>query len=193
MTRLVLAIFAVSLQPGANAPAPDKLFEHGRTFEQFVDHVTAQRDLWRRNTNEASVAPELVQRLARVGNGLRVLVVAEDWCPDSVNTVPFVAALASLAQVGLRIVDRAEGGSLMARHPASDGRLVTPTIILLRADVDVGAWVERPEPLQSLFHTLSNPESARLFAQRQVWYDADRGRTALSEFVALAERTATGR
>jgi hypothetical protein len=42
--------------------------------------------LWRRNIAEATVAPELVQRLTRVGNGLRVLVVAEDWCPDSVHT-----------------------------------------------------------------------------------------------------------
>ena len=81
----------------------------------------------------------------------------------------------------------------MARHPASDGRQVTPTVVLLRADIDAGAWVERPEPLQKLFHSLSNPQNARQFAQRQAWYDADRGRTTLSEFVALAERTATGR
>jgi hypothetical protein len=47
--------------------------------------------------------------------------------------------------------------------------------------------------LQRLFQSLSNPENARQFAQRQVWYDADRGRTTLSEFVALAERTAMGR
>lgn len=122
-----------------------------------------------------------------------MLVVAEDWCPDSVNTLPYIAALTSLAHVDTRIVDRTEGRSLMAQHPASDGRLVTPTVILLRANVDVGAWIERPVPLQKLFQSLFNPESARRFAQRQLWYDADHGRTTLSEFVALAERTATGR
>jgi hypothetical protein len=162
-------------------------------MEQFLAHVTVQQELWRRNVTESTVTPELVERLTRVGKDLRILVVAEDWCPDSVNTLPYIAALASRAQVALRIVDRSEGASIMARHPAFDGRQVTPTVVLIREGIDVGAWVERPIPLQKLFQSLANPESTRQFAQRQAWYDADRGRTTLSEFVALAERTATGR
>lgn len=192
MSRFVLPILAVLLQSGTSSLTTVELFAHGRTMEQFVSHVAAQQDLWRRNVTEATVAPELVQRLTRLAKGLRVLVVAEDWCPDSVNTLPYIAALASLAHVELRIVDRTQGRPIMARHPAYDGRLVTPTVVLIRDDRDVGAWVERPEPLQRLFRSLSDPESARQFGQRQAWYDTDRGRTTLSEFVALAEHTATG-
>jgi hypothetical protein len=36
----------------------------------------------------------------------------------------------------------------------------------------------------------SSPEKARQFAERATWYDEDRGRTTIAEFVALAERTA---
>jgi hypothetical protein len=193
VNRFIPTILAMLLQTGASSPAAVELFEHGRTMQQFLDRVATQQGLWRRNVTGVTVAPELVHRLTRVANGLRVLVVAEDWCPDSVNTLPYIAALTALAHVELHIVDRTEGRPLMNRHPASDGRVVTPTVVLLRADVDVGAWIERPEPLQKLFLSLSNPASARRFARRQAWYDADRGRTTLAEFVALAERTATGR
>jgi hypothetical protein len=66
-------------------------------------------------------------------------------------------------------------------------------VVLLRRGQDVGAWVERPAPLQRLFHSLADPASARQFADRERWYVADRGRTTLTEFVQLAERTSDGR
>ncbi len=131
------------------------------------------------------------QRFRRVGGDLRLLIVAEDWCPDSVHTVPYVAALAARAGVDMRIVDRGSGSAIMKRHPAPDGRGVTPIVVLLRRGIDVGAWVERPSVLQSLFQSIgTNSENARQFAQRQAWYKADSGRTTVAEVVALAEQNA---
>jgi hypothetical protein len=75
----------------------------------------------------------VVERFRRVGGDLRLLIVAEDWCPDSVHTVPYVAALAAQAGVDMRIVDRGSGAAMMKRHPAPDGRGVTPIVVLLRA------------------------------------------------------------
>jgi hypothetical protein len=166
------------------------LFTRGQTMEQFVQAAARQRESWTRNVAAAKIEPGMVDRFRRAGKELRLLVVAEDWCPDSVHTVPYVAALAAQAGVGLRIVDRGSGAAIMKRHPAPDGRAVTPVVVLLRRGVDVGAWVERPAVLQSLFQLIGNdPESARRFAQRQAWYDADRGRTTVAELVALAEQS----
>jgi hypothetical protein len=167
-----------------------RLFDAGDTWPQFLDKVEAQRELWRRTAAGAAVSPDLVNRVQREARGLQFLVVAEDWCPDSAYAVPYVARLADLTQVPLRIVDRLRGEQLMRAHPAADGRPVTPTIVLLRDGVDVGAWVERPEVLQQLFRSMSsNPESARQFAQRGNWYEADRGVSVLTEIVALVEQT----
>ncbi len=188
-----LVVIAIQLAPTGPRDVVG-LFERGLTFNQFIRGVTAQRQIWVKNAAEAAAAASLVDRLKRVSKGLRILVVAEDWCPDSANTLPYIAALTSRAHVNVRIVDRTHGEWLMKRHPAPDGRAVTPTIVLLRDDVDVGAWVERPAVLQRMFQSmLTNPESAKQFEQRQAWYDSDRGQTTLSEFVALAEQTATRR
>jgi hypothetical protein len=170
------------------------LFAQARTFEQFLETASAQRATWSRNAANSRIQPGLVSRLRVVGAGLRVLIVAEDWCPDSANTVPYIVTLASLAGVPARIVNREVGQPVMQRHRASDGRMVTPVVVLLRDVEDVGAWVERPQALQQQFLSLhAHPENTERFAQRQFWYDADGGRTTLAEFVELAERTAPGR
>ena len=166
------------------------LVERGRTIDQFAGAANVQRDRWLKNVADASAPPELVARLARVGKGLQILAVAEDWCPDSVNTIPYLAALASRAGIDFRIVQREDGASLMNRHRAPDGRTVTPTVVLIRDGNDVGAWIERPAVLQKLLQSMAqNPDAARRFADRQSWYDEDRGRTTMVEFVARAERS----
>ncbi len=92
--------------------------------------------------------------------------------------------------VPLRIVDRDIGAPLMARHTTRDGRPATPTIVFMRDGRDAGAWVERPAPLQELFFAMAtNPDSAKRFADRASWYDADHGRTTIAEVLAIAERT----
>jgi hypothetical protein len=172
----------------------EQLFERGRTWNQFFDAARAQREAWVKTTAGATLPPDLVARFRRVSAGLRLLIVAEDWCPDSVNVVPYIAGLASAVAVPLRIIGRQLGDALMDRHRTSDGRIATPTIVLLRGSDEVGAWVERPAIVQQWFLAMArDPESARQFGARQAWYDNDHGHTVLTEVIALAERTAAGR
>jgi hypothetical protein len=191
--RPVLLVFAVyaCVQAASEPMQPGRLFDSGLTFAQFIDRATIQRDAWLENASRTDVPHDAVNRLKRVRNGLRVLIVAEDWCADSVHTVPYIANLAAAAGVDLRIVGRAAGAAIMSAHRTRDGRPVTPIVVLLRHDHDVGAWVERPAALQQMFFAMAtNPDAARQFAERATWYDEDRGRTTIAELVALAERTA---
>jgi Thioredoxin len=191
MSLISLSVLLVwSLFQAAPHVEPTRLFDAGETWERFLDRVKMQRELWLRTASDATVSPELVERVRYAGRDLEVLVVAEDWCPDSAYSVPYVARLTALAHVPLRIVDRVTGEPLMRAHRTLDGRTATPTVVLLREGVDVGAWVERPAVLQDAFRSIgASPESARRFAQRGAWYEADRGVTVLKEIVALVEQT----
>ena len=185
----ISVLLAASLQAVPRAE-PGRLFEAGETYEQFLDGIEMQRELWLRTAAGAAVSPDLVERVQRVGQGLQLLVVAEDWCPDSAYSVPYVARLAFLAHVPFRVIDRARGETLLRAHRTADGRSATPTVVLLRVGGDVGAWVERPAPLQDLFRSIGDsPDSARRFSQRGEWYEADRGITVLKEIVTLIEQT----
>ena len=190
LISIVLLVAALPRVPAAVHATPDELFAGARTWEQFLDRVSAQRDLWLGTESAVAVPADLVERAKASRRGLRLLVVAEDWCPDSAFTVPYVARLARLSGIPLRVVDRATGEPLMSAHRTPDGRTATPTIVLLRGSRDAGAWVERPAELQRLFLSMSSDaESARRFSQRHTWYESDAGLTVLREVIALIEDT----
>jgi len=184
---LVALLYPASGQPRTNV---DRLFEGGKTWPQFLAGVSAQRDLWTKTESAVTVPPAVIERAKRASRGLQLLVVSEDWCPDSAYSVPYVARLAQSAGIPLRVLDRTAGESLMAAHRTSDGRTVTPTIVLARNGRDVGAWIERPAELQQMFFSMStNAENAKRFSQRHLWYESDGGVTVLKEVLALIEQT----
>jgi Thioredoxin len=186
-------LFVVALLHQASAvgvTAPDRFVESGRTWEQFLAGVSAQREVWLKTESAVTVPLDFIERAKKVSRGLQLLVVAEDWCPDSAYSVPYVARLAQAAGIPLRVIDRTAGEPLMLAHRTSDGRTATPTIVVLRNGRDVGAWVERPAELQQLFLSMStNPENAQRFSLRHLWYESDGGLTVLKEVLALIEQT----
>lgn len=177
--------------PGAPDGTTLAIFDKAAAWSDFLAGVKMQRERWVRNTERATVPPALAERMRRASHGLRLLIVAQDWCVDSANTVPYIARLAASAQIPVRVVDRVDGEALMARYRTRDARMVTPLVIVLRQDRVAGTWVERPAPLQQAFESmLKDPEARRRFENRQAWYDTDAGVTTMTEIVTLAERSA---
>jgi len=185
-----LLLVALLQQAAGQSATFERLFESGQTWQQFLAGVSAQRDLWLKTESAVTVSPDFVERAKNASRGLQLLVVAEDWCPDSAYSVPYIARLAQSAGIPLRVLDRKAGAPLMRAHPTSDGRSVTPTVVMWRNGRDVGAWVERPAELQQMFFSMStSPENAQRFSQRHLWYESDGGRTVLKEVLALIEQT----
>jgi hypothetical protein len=193
MVSLMLAVLAVVF-PAQSSQAPVTggagLFDQGRTWDEFLAGADARVETWRANAARSRPAESLVARFkAAAGDDLRVLVVAVAACSDSVHTVPYVAALAREAGVPLRIVDSTVGKPVMEAFLTPDGRGATATVALLRGDRIVGAWVERPEALQTW---LLGPGASLAMSERMErkfgWYEWDRGESTVAELVALAER-----
>jgi hypothetical protein len=189
LVATLLLLGSVSLASAGQSDV-ERLFDSGATWDEFVTTITAQRDVWTRTSARVQVSAAAVARFRRVSAGLRLLVVAEDWCFDSAQVVPYVVALATSAAVPLRIVNRQTGDALMKRHPTPDGRPATPTIVVLRGPEERGGWTERPAVMQRWFLTMAtDAESAKQFSNRQAWYEADQGRTTIDELIALAARS----
>lgn len=190
--RPLLLLIALGAASSASAQDAQAVFDRAMTYDAFLAKAQAQRPLWMERSGTARARQDVVARIKKRADHLAILVVAEDWCVDSANVIPYVADLARRASIPLRLIDRSAGDAIMQRHRTPDGRPATPTIVLLDHGRDVGAWVERPALLQQwLLSSLESPGAARRFADRQAWYDADRGRTSLSEIAAMIERATT--
>jgi Thioredoxin len=173
------------------APAIDYavLFDKGAPYREFLDHARARREEWLERSKDAKVEAEAVDRVRQLGSRRRLLVVAEDWCGDSSNTLPYLNKLAESAPdvLDLRIIDSSAGRPVMEAHRTPDSRAATPTVIVLdEAGTLVGAWVERPSVLQKWYleqqDVLSN---ADLLDKKYKWYREDQGKSAIREVVDL--------
>ena len=177
-----------------SGPAPDyaALYARGVPFAEFLANATAKQDEWRTRYRDALVRPELIEKAKALPGHYRLLVVAEDWCSDSAQSIPYLAKLVDAAPdtLEMRVITSKDGRAVMDAHPTPDGRGATPTVAVLTADgVLIGAWSERPAELEAWSIAQRKVLSQRdLHDQMATWYATDAGRSALTEILALLTR-----
>lgn len=171
------------------------LHASGQSFTDFVAAAKARREGWVRLADSAQVDAALVERARAAGGAWRLLVVAIDSCGDSMNTVPYVARLASLAGIDLRIVLPAVGRSVQETHRSLDGRVATPTFVLLDASgAERGCIVEQPRALRE-WSTLERSRASldSVHVGIRAFYARDGGASIAREAVEMLEAAAAGR
>jgi hypothetical protein len=195
LLALAAAVVAAGVSVGAS-PRQDidyaGLYAKGVTFAEFLENARARRDQWRAHYNDATVTPDLITRMRALPGKRRLLVVAEDWCADSVNTIPYIVRLVDGApeRLELRLIDSERGKAVMEAHRTPDGRAATPVVVVLAEDGRVlGAWTERPSSTQTWFlekqkTTMQKP----LHDELKDWYAKDAGKTTVAEIAEIVSR-----
>lgn len=192
--RPLLTLFLVVVLTGAVADDFLKnLYEQGQSYAAFLEEADRRKAMWEANTEKAGVPEDLLKRAVAVGETWHLLAVAVDGCSDSANVIPYLAALTDAVDgLNMRIIDSSVGRALMNAHRTPDGRAATPTIILLDSDFDnVGAFIERPAPLQEW--AMANKDElsdGEYMTQKFAWYDEDLGKTTMLEVIELMEAAA---
>jgi len=130
--------------------------------------------------------------VAALSGEWHLLVINEDWCGDAVNTVPHVARLAELASnLDVRIIGREANPDIMDTHLTNGSRSIPIVIALDERFVEHGWWGPRPGELQRWATDEGRLlEKDERYRHIRTWYARDRGRTTLTEVLALLERSA---
>ena len=68
-------------------------FEQGLTLQQYVEHMSVNRERFVDALDEVTLEPGDAHILKSLGKTRRVLVISEDWCGTCLAHVPFVAKL----------------------------------------------------------------------------------------------------
>ena len=192
---------ALVTAPGAATPsvAPDStlgaLYASGVDYAAFLGATAARRAQWLANSGAARIPADVLATARGLMGRWRLLVVAVDSCSDSVNTIPYLAALvAQVPGLEMRVVLPGPGKPVMEAHRTPDGRPATPTVVVLdAAGREAGCWVERPAVLQA--DALAARRDGRYDAfqtGKQAWYDADAGASTVREVVAVLAAAAAG-
>lgn len=165
----------------------EEAFRRGRTFSAFLDAVSANEDLWRATARRAALHEDALARIASVPGHWRLLVLADDWCGDAVNTLPVIARLAeAAANLDLRVLGREEAPEIMDRHLTGGARSVPVVILLDEQGAARGWWGPRPRILQAWFESRGRGmEKAERYLELRRWYARDRGVTTAREIADL--------
>ena len=162
-----------------------RLWQEALSYDQFVAaSAERHRPLW-----------EMVYRLARVpgggpGQAARLLVLAEDWCGDAVNTVPVIARWAETVKLPLRVLRRDQYPAVMDAYLTNGSRSI-PIVIALDAEFHpIGHWGPRPRELQAwVMANKDRMDKAERYKEVRRWYARDKGETTVREVrEAMGER-----
>jgi hypothetical protein len=169
-------------------------FLSGETFAEFMERPKKNGELWDALYKRAKLSDDVYARVARLRQQWHLLVLSEDWCGDSMNTLPAIARLTeATALIDMRIIGRDANPDLITAHLSGLSRSI-PVIMVLDDDFnECGWWGPRPGSLQAWVTEsgLALPKEER-YRQVRMWYARDQGQTAvheLLEIIAKAEAT----
>lgn len=165
-------------------------FHAGATFAELLARPKNNAELWEGIYKRASLSPESEERASALIGLRHILVLNEDWCGDSVNVLPYLARLEECCDhIELRILGRDANRDLMDAHLTGKSRSIPIAIVYDELFTEKGWWGPRPGPLQAwvLDEGLALPRPER-YRHIRTWYARDRGKTVVSEVVALMER-----
>lgn len=147
--------------------SPQQIFSKGLTFAEYLETMhTLQRQV-REQFETIPITDDVIAGFSdAMGNKnvKRILILTEDFCPDSAMNIPIAARLAdAIPALDLRIVRRSDYPDFAAQFPAADGRTRIPTLIFLDEDGIVGVWLERSQAANTLLDEfmVNNPRPLR--------------------------------
>jgi Thioredoxin len=92
-------------------------FEQGMTLQQYVDHMSVNRERFVEALEDVTIRPDEAKILDQLPGTRRVLVISEDWCGTCLAHVPFVAKLVEgRADIDLRLFPRDANLDLMDQY-----------------------------------------------------------------------------
>ena len=166
------------------------LWEAALPYHQFVQEATSNHDLWAGMYRIARIPDWALDAARSTGTKHHLLVLAEDWCGDGTNTIPYLAKLADQSRSQeVRVLRRDEHPEVMDRY-LTDGARSIPIVIALDRDFrELGYWGPRPVTLQAwVREARRSVERAKLYPQIRRWYARDKGESTLREVLDLLER-----
>ncbi len=164
-----------------------------------LDQTEEQKSFTRLNQSRmnkwdkiAKVDDETIQRVKGLRCKYTWLVLAEAWCGDVAQNLPFAAKLAdSTDLIDLKVIWRDENPNIMDRFLENGSRSI-PRIIALDDQWKVrGDWGSRPGPAKAILarhKTGSEWDKHAFHKELHLWYAKDKGHTVMNELLDLVDK-----
>ena len=165
-------------------------FEKALSYDDYVGLLEDNLPLHRLHYNKFKISPREEQIIKDI-KPLRILVLTEPWCGDSLAIFPVVRRIAEInGNWPLKILRRDENLDLMDQFLTRHARAV-PIFLFLREDGSlIFRFGPRPRAAQAIFETYREEfkagkiEKAEVIKKIRNFYAKNRGNAILNELLA---------
>ena len=138
------------------------------------------------------ISPELIQKLSEIDEPLTLLVIAEGWCGDAAQNLPFIHKMAEInPKIEIKVILRDEHPEVMNEFLSQGGKSIPKVIGLDPPTLEVlGEWGPSPASIQAgfLVNCLTLAKCSLEFTEYlHFWYAKDKGITLQSEFLTILD------
>lgn len=167
---------------------PDFLNEMERAYYNYrklnLARVSRLEKIYKPTDNALSI----IQKISSLQTWL---VITEDWCGDSAQSLPVIASLSEINNnISLKIVLRDSNLDLMDLY-LTHGKRSIPKLITFDNELnEIFQWGPRPQTAKSLVDELSKKglNKQEIIKQLHFWYAKDSGYSTESEIIELLSK-----
>ena len=121
-------------------------FYQGETIQDFLSKANELSDKYQQHIAEFSFDDDLLNRLAEMPAGMKVMVIAEPWSGDVLYFFPVLIRMAEKTGWEIRVFRRDSFPVLILPYRKDGLYHSIPVFVFYDADFnEVARWIERPE------------------------------------------------
>lgn len=123
-------------------------FAGGLTYVEYVAQIKSNKDQFDRNYQEFQLAEgdrEFFSGVNQSKGPLKVVALAEDWCPDVYRGLPIMARIVEAGDMELRVFPRDQNRDIMDAYLNQGVFMSIPVFAFFdRSFTPLCHWIERP-------------------------------------------------
>ncbi len=164
-----------------------QFYQQGVTWDEYFYAMRKYQRIMARNIAFCKLPEEDAAIWEKADGIAHVLVFTEDYCPDSINAIPPLMAIAQIASFDLRVMGREEDIERMQWITGDEFPRI-PTFLFYDADWhEVGRFVERPDAVNRMDEL--DPETAMMLRGSRSAFTEWVWEQVFAELRPIAEKT----
>ncbi len=135
-----------------------------------------------------TVSEELQTILKNIKEKQSWMIITENWCGDSAQTLPYIAKMAEINPlIELNVILRDSNLDIIDNYLTNGTRSIPKLIVFDSSGNELFLWGPRPEDAQRLVLKLKNEEihKEEINQKLHLWYGKDRGKNIEKEFMKI--------
>ncbi|NPD89683.1 MAG: hypothetical protein HGN29_13310 [Asgard group archaeon] len=129
------------------SPSLDYFVSKGCSYQEFIQRTPKNRERLARVYSEVSVPKDLESQINDIRTHIRLLVFAENWCSDTVLTLPILSKISEISDyVNLIVVPRDDVIEEFKKNYLTYGKAKIPVVLfLIDKTEEINRWIERTQ------------------------------------------------